>query len=57
METFGSNCNVRLIKIRYFATAWEPENYGTESVFDVVTSKIISNLLNHLFSYMDLLQS
>ena len=42
---------------------WEPENYGTErqhhSVFDVVTSqtKLISNLLNHLTSYMGLLES
>ena len=34
---------------------WEPENYGTESVFDVVTKKQI--LISNLFSWMDLLES
>ncbi len=42
---------------------WEPENYGTErqhhSVFNVIVTsqtKLISNLLNHLSSYMGLLE-
>ena len=39
METFfGWNVRFAIIKVRYLLQ-WELENYGTESVFNVVTSK------------------
>ena len=39
METFfGWNVMFAIIKVRYLLQ-WELENYGTESVFNVVTSK------------------
>ena len=42
METFfGWNVRFAIIKVRYLLQ-WELENYGTESVFNVITSKNIS---------------